>query len=104
MTRSYESAKTQTLRRLQKNKVQQIFLHAAASGASLLATTIALANDSAAMIEAQTALNAADSYVSSIIDENPLQTSNATFANLNLLANLAHDGTLIQYYQNLTAG
>ena len=46
---------------------------AAAAGASLLATTAALTNDSAARNQAVVALNAADSYVRNIRDENPLQ-------------------------------
>ena len=86
-----------------EKEVNAVFV-AASTGASLLATTAVLAIDSAAAADAQSALNAADSYVRVIADENPLQTSNATFANLILLANLAHDGSLIQYYQNLTAG
>lgn len=77
---------------------------AAAAGASLLATTAALANDSAARTEAQQALNAADSYVRGVRDENPLQVTNATLGNLALLASLSHDGTLIQYYQNYSGG
>ena len=69
-----------------------------------MATTAALASDAAARTEAQSALNAADSYVRAIQDQNPLGTSNSTFGNLALLASISHDGTLTQYYQNATGG
>ena len=79
-------------------------MYTAAAGASLLAITAVLASDAGARTEAQQALSSADSYIRAIRDENALQASNATLANLALLASLSHDATLTQYWQNATAG
>lgn len=65
---------------------------------------MALNNASSAQSEAQAALSAADSLVAAIVDENPLQNDDSTFANLLLTYSIAHDGTLVQFWQNMTAG
>lgn len=77
---------------------------AAATGAALLAAGAALTNNAAYITQARSAISTANSLIAAVRDEDILRVSATEFANLEILTNLAHDGSLVHYWQNSTNG
>ena len=77
---------------------------AAATGAALLAAGAALTNNAAYIAQARSAISTANSLIAAVRDEDILRLSATEFANLDILTTLAHDGSLVHYWQNSTNG